>query len=98
MSNEKVLDVLRSQHVSEKSARLQELSNQYVFEVAPTATKADVKAAVESLLEAKVASVNILNTKGKRKAFRFRMGRRGGWRKAYVTLAEGQKIDLLAKP
>lgn len=98
MSNERILDVLRNQHISEKSARLQDLANQYVFEVAPTATKADVKAAVESLLEAKVANVNILNVKGKRKAFRFRMGRRTGWRKAYVTLAEGQSIDLLAKP
>lgn len=98
MSNERILQVLRNQHVSEKSSRLQEFSNQYVFEVAPQATKADVKAAVEALLEAKVANVNILNTKGKRKAFRFRAGQRAGWRKAYVTLAEGQSIDLLAKP
>ncbi len=98
MSSEKILDVLRSSHVSEKSARLQELSNQFVFEVSRDATKADVKAAVEALLEAKVESVNILTVKGKRKTFRFRAGRRGGWRKAYVTLAEGQKIDLMAKP
>ena len=98
MSSEKILDVLRSQHISEKSARLQELSNQYVFEVAPEATKADVKAAVETLLDAKVECVNILTVKGKRKTFRSRAGRRGGWRKAYVKLAEGQSIDLLAKP
>jgi large subunit ribosomal protein L23 len=98
MSSEKILDILRNSHVSEKSARLQAASNQYVFEVASTATKADVKAAVEALLEAKVASVNILNVKGKRKTFRFRAGRRGGLRKAYVTLAEGQSIDLMAKP
>src|SRR5690606_24029967 len=98
MSSEKILDVLRSQHISEKSARLQEVSNQYVFEVSREATKADVKAAVETLLDAKVESVNILTVKGKSKTFRFRAGRRGGWRKAYVTLAEGQSIDLMAKP
>ncbi len=98
MSSEKILNVLRSQHISEKSARLQERSNQYVFDVAPQATRADVKAAVEELLDAKVERVNILNVKGKRKTFRFRAGRRGGWRKAYVKLVEGQSIDLMAKP
>jgi len=98
MSSEKLLDVLRNQHVSEKSSRLQELSNQYVFEISSTATKADVKAAVEALLDTKVERVNILNVKGKRKTFRFRAGRRGGWRKAYVKLAEGQTLDLMAKP
>lgn len=98
MSSEKLLDVLRSQHVSEKSSRLQELSNQYVFEISSTATKADVKAAVEALLDTKVERVNILNVKGKRKTFRSRVGRRGGWRKAYVKLVEGQTIDLMAKP
>ena len=98
MSSEKLLDVLRSQHVSEKSSRLQEVSNQYVFEISSTATKADVKAAVEALLDTKVERVNILNVKGKRKTFRSRAGRRGGWRKAYVKLAEGQTIDLMAKP
>lgn len=98
MSSEKLLDVLRNQHVSEKSSRLQELSNQYVFEISSTATKADVKAAVEALLDTKVERVTILNVKGKRKTFRFRAGRRGGWRKAYVKLAEGQTLDLMAKP
>ena len=98
MSSEKLLDVLRSQHVSEKSSRLQELSNQYVFEISSTATKADVKAAVEALLDTKVERVNILNVKGKSKTFRSRVGRRGGWRKAYVKLVEGQTIDLMAKP
>lgn len=98
MSSEKLLGVLRNQHVSEKSSRLQEVSNQYVFEISSTATKADVKAAVEALLDTKVERVNILNVKGKRKTFRSRAGRRGGWRKAYVKLAEGQTIDLMAKP
>ena len=92
-----VYDVIRAPRVSEKTARLQEVSNQYVFEVATTATKADVKAAIEQIFEVKVKSVNVVNVKGKQKAFRSRMGRRSDWRKAYVTLADGQTIDVTAK-
>ncbi|KFN49604.1 50S ribosomal protein L23 [Arenimonas composti] len=97
MSNINVLGVIRAPRVSEKTARLQELSNQYVFEVAKTATKADVKSAVESLFNVKVEAVNVVNVKGKTKSFRNRAGRRGDWRKAYVRLAEGQSIDVMAK-
>ncbi len=96
-SNEKVFSVLRAPRVSEKTARLQEHSNQYVFEVSSEATKADVKAAVEQLFDVKVESVNVLNVKGKNKSFRNRTGRRGDWRKAYVRLADGQSIDVTAK-
>ena len=90
-------EVIRAPRVSEKTARLQEVSNQYVFEVATTATKADVKAAIEQIFDVKVESVNVVNVKGKSKAFRNRMGRRGDWRKAYVKLADGQSIDVTAK-
>lgn len=96
MSNERILNVLRAPHISEKSARLAE-HNQYVFVVAPGATKADVSAAVESLFEVTVEQVNLVNTKGKVKSFRFRAGTRQGRRKAYVRLAEGQAIDVSAK-
>ena len=92
-----VYEVIRAPRVSEKTARLQEVSNQYVFEVATTATKADVKAAVEQIFDVKVESVNVVNVKGKAKAFRNRMGRRNDWRKAYVKLADGQTIDVTAK-
>ena len=98
MSSEKILSTLRAPHVSEKASRVQELSNQYVFEVSKIATKADVKTAVESLFSVKVAAVNLVNVKGKTKTFRSRAGRRGDWRKAYVSLAEGQSIDVMAKP
>ena len=94
MSTERTLNTLRAPHISEKSARLAE-ANQYVFVVAPEATKADVKAAVEHLFEVKVEQVNLVNTKGKVKSFRQRQGSRGDWRKAYVTLAEGQSIDVM---
>ena len=96
MSTIKLLSVIRAPLVSEKTARIQE-SNQYVFEVATTATKADVKAAVESLFHVTVTGVNVLNVKGKKKTFRFRAGTRGDWRKAYVRLADGQSIDVMAK-
>ena len=95
--NERLLSVLRAPHVSEKSARLQE-HNQYVFVVAPTATKADVKAAVEGLFNVEVQAVNLINQKGKARAFRSRAGTRGSKRKAYVRLADGQTIDVTAKP
>lgn len=88
-------EVIRAPRVSEKTARLQEVSNQYVFEIAKTATKADVKAAVERVFGVKVEAVNVVNVKGKVKTFRSRSGRRNDWRKAYVTLAEGQSIDVM---
>ena len=96
MINESLFAVLRAPKVSEKTARLAE-SNQYVFEVAKTATKGDVKAAVEHLFNVKVLAVNVANTKGKSKAFRQRAGRRSDKRKAYVRLAEGQTLDVTAK-
>ena len=88
-------EVIRAPRVSEKTARLQEVSNQYVFEIAKTATKADVKAAVEQIFSVNVKAVNVVNVKGKTKSFKFRQGRRSDWRKAYVTLAEGQSIDVM---
>ena len=96
MINERLFSVLRAPKVSEKTARLAE-SNQYVFEIAKTATKDDVKAAVEHLFNVKVLAVNVANIKGKSKAFRQRAGRRSDKRKAYVRLADGQTIDVTAK-
>ena len=92
-----VYEVIRAPRVSEKTARLQEVSNQYAFEVSTDATKADIKFAVEKLFDVKVEAVNVVNVKGKSKNFRNRAGRRGDWRKAYVRLADGQSIDVTAK-
>ncbi|WP_226470187.1 50S ribosomal protein L23 [Luteimonas panaciterrae] len=86
--------VIRAPRVSEKTARMQE-SNQYAFEVAKTATKADIKTAIEKLFDVKVEAVNVVNVKGKNKSFRQRQGSRGDWRKAYVKLADGQSIDVM---
>ena len=95
-ANERIMSVLRAPHISEKRARLQE-TNQYVFEISQSATKADVKAAVEQLFSVEVQSVNVVNMKGKARSFRFRSGTRGSKRKAYVRLAEGHTIDVSAK-
>jgi large subunit ribosomal protein L23 len=97
IKNEYLYGVLIAPHISEKSARIQE-NSQYVFEISASADKAKVKAAVEALFNVKVESVNLVNVKGKVKTFRFRPGRRQGWRKAYVRLQEGQTIDVTAKP
>ncbi|MGH8105448.1 MAG: 50S ribosomal protein L23 [Arenimonas sp.] len=90
------LSILLAPLVSEKTSRIQE-NNQFVFEVATTATKAEVKSAVESLFNVKVEAVNVVNVKGKSKSFKNRAGRRGNWRKAYVCLAPGQTIDVMSK-
>ena len=95
MSDDRILSVLHAPHVSEKSTRLSE-HNQYVFAVAPDATKADVKSAVEQMFDVSVVSVNMANIKGKLKTFRFRPGRKANVRKAYVRLADGQSIDVAA--
>lgn len=94
MSTERLLQVIRAPHVSEKTVRIQGEVNQYVFKVDRAATKADIKSAVEDLFKVKVDNVRVINVKGKSKSFRFRQGQRADWRKAYVKLMPGQSIDL----
>lgn len=96
MNEAKLYSIIRAPRISEKTARLQEVSNQYVFEVSTEANKLEIKEAIEKIFGVNVRAVNVVNVKGKNKAFKFRMGRRGDWRKAYVTLAEGQSIDVMA--
>jgi len=95
MSKERLYKVLLNPRVTEKTARVGENSNQYVFQVAPDANKAEVKAAVEHLFEVSVEAVRIVNVKGKSKAFKMRPGKRSDWKKAYVRVQEGQSLDFL---
>jgi large subunit ribosomal protein L23 len=83
-------------HISEKATIVAEGSQQVVFRVADTATKQEVKTAVEALFNVKVKGVNILNVKGKTKRTARGLGKRNDVRKAYVCLAEGSEIDFLA--
>lgn len=86
-------DVIIAPVITEKATNLSE-QNKVVFEVAPTATKPQIKAAVEKLFDVKVKSVNTAITKGKIKIFRGIKGRRNDVKKAIVTLEEGQAIDV----
>jgi large subunit ribosomal protein L23 len=86
-------DVIVSPVITEKSTLLSE-ANQVVFKVAPKATKPEIKAAVEALFGVKVMAVNTLVRKGKVKRFKGTKGRQSDVKKAVVTLAEGQSIDV----
>lgn len=86
-------DVLVSPHITEKSTLLSE-NNAVVFRVTKDATKPEIKAAVEALFDVKVTNVNTLVQKGKVKRWRGKPYKRGDVKKAVVTLAEGQMIDV----
>ena len=86
-------DVIVGPVITEKATALSE-QNKVVFKVAKTATKPQIKAAVEKLFEVKVESVNTLVRKGKVKRFKGTVGRQSDVKKAIVTLAEGQSIDV----
>lgn len=81
-------------HVSEKSVMIADNVKQQTFKVAQNATKAEVKEAIEKLFEVDVVNVNILNVTGKQKVFGRTRGKRKNYKKAYVTLKDGQDIDL----
>jgi large subunit ribosomal protein L23 len=86
-------DVIVSPAITEKSTMASE-QNQVVFNVARKASKPEIKAAVEALFGVKVTAVNTLVRKGKVKRFRGTVGRQGDVKKAVVTLADGQSIDV----
>ncbi len=88
------LRIIRRPLVTEKMTRLQEQLNQYAFEVDPKANKIEIKAAVESRFKVRVTKVNTSNVQGKVKRLGRFSGRKPNWKKAIVTLAEGEKIEL----
>jgi len=95
MSNNRLYQVILSPRVTEKSTRVGEEGNQYVFHVVNDASKSEVKGAVEMLFDVSVESVRIVKVKGKTKSFKMRPGKRSDWKKAYVRVQEGQVIDFL---
>ena len=86
-------DVIVAPVITEKATMLSE-HNKVVFKVARTATKPQIKAAIEKLFDVKVKSVNAIVTEGKVKVFRGRLGQRSDVKKAVVTLEEGHSIDV----
>jgi large subunit ribosomal protein L23 len=93
MNREALYDIIRGPVITEKATMISE-HNQVVFRVALGATKPQIREAVEKLFGVEVRAVNTLRVKGKTKRFRGRIGRRGDVKKAIVTLAEGQSIDV----
>ena len=90
-------DVLLAPVVSEKSYALLD-QNKYTFKVAPSANKTEIKIAVEKVFGVKVTSVNTLNQAGKTRRTRFGLGKRADYKRAIVTVAEGQRIDIFSGP
>ena len=97
MNKEQLMSVLIAPHVTEKTSRAMQNHNQYTFRVRRTATKIDIKKAVELMFDVKVIGVQVVNEPGKQRRFGKTIGRTQDWKKAYVSLAEGQAIDYEAR-
>jgi large subunit ribosomal protein L23 len=81
--------------VTEKSMQLKDSENKLFFEVAPDSNRIEIKRAVEKVFKVKVKKVNVLNKRGKRVMFRMQPGKQKDWKKAVVTLHEGEQVDYL---
>ncbi|NLV67402.1 MAG: 50S ribosomal protein L23 [Spirochaetes bacterium] len=86
-------DIIIRPVISEKSTELME-SRKYVFQVARDANKLMIARAMKELFNVTPEKVNIINMRGKNRRLRYRMGKRAAWKKAIVTLAIGQKIEI----
>jgi len=93
LSREAMYQIIRNPVITEKATRLSE-HGQYVFSVSLSASKPEIKAAVEGLFGVQVLAVNTLVQKGKTKRFKGRPGQRSDMKKAFVRLAAGQQIDF----
>lgn len=93
LSRERMYDLVRSPVITEKATRVTEY-NQVTFKVSLDASKPEIKAAVEGLFGVTVLAVNTMRVQGKAKMFRGRPGQRSDFKKAIVTLAQGQSIDV----
>jgi large subunit ribosomal protein L23 len=92
---ERIYTVLVEPHISEKVAILGDRVNQYAFKISKDATKAEVKEAIETIFKVDVRKVTTANVKGKVKRNARGVTRKKNWKKAYVTIAEGQEIDYM---
>ena len=96
MNQERMFQIIKVPHISEKSALLGDSAIQALVQVASDARKSEIKEAVEQLFNVKVANVRTANMKGKTKRMGLRRGKRSDWKKAYVSLEQGHEIDLAA--
>lgn len=95
-NQERLMQVILAPQISEKATMVADKYQQVVFRVVGSATKPEVKAAVELLFKVEVAGVQIANVKGKEKRAGRMIGRRKGWKKAYVALKPGQELNFMA--
>ena len=86
--------IIKRPLITEKSVMRNEVENTVVFRVDPRANKLQIKYAVEALFQVSVVKVNTLNIEGKKRRVRFREGKKPDWKKAYVTLREGDSITF----
>jgi large subunit ribosomal protein L23 len=89
-----LLHVIQSPLITEKGTLVNQEGNQYVFRVRPEANKLEIRRAVETYFKVKVEQVRTINYTGKNRRVGKWMGQRPRWKKAYVTVAQGQRIDL----
>lgn len=94
MNAERLMMVIREPHTSEKATIMADKFKQFTFKVLKTATKSEIKLAVEHIFNVKVKNVSIVNVKGKAKRFKQTSGKRSDWKKAFVSLHADQDIDF----
>jgi len=87
-------EIIRRPLITEKGTQLRELHKQYLFEVDHRASKHQIKGAVETLFSVHVEDVKTLNVRGKIKRVGQNIGKKSNWKKAYVTLRDGEKIEF----
>jgi len=89
-----IYETIKSPHLTEKVTNLMNQANQYAFKVDVNSTKREIKKAVEEYFSVQVKKVRVIKVKGKTKRSRFRVKQRPNWKKAYVSLEEGQTIEV----
>jgi large subunit ribosomal protein L23 len=95
MNQEKLMNLLLAPRITEKSTMVGEKHQQYVFKVLKSATKPQIRQAVELMFKVEVESVQVANVKGKSKVFKQAVGKRSDWKKAYVKLKPGFEINYM---
>lgn len=81
--------------LSEKGTRLSQTENKYIFRVSPAANKVEIKRAIEKMYKVRVSDVNTMNVRGKKKRMGLVTGKRPDWKKAVVTLEEGESLSFV---
>jgi large subunit ribosomal protein L23 len=95
MNQERMFTVLREPHISEKVSVLGDVANQYAFKVSVDATKDEIREAIETIFKVTVRNVSTVNVKGKVKRTARGLSRKKNWKKAYVTVEQGQELDYM---